>query len=497
MCIVSGLAENSWKYSRKIRLLTGAAGIASAIFLCKPALADYSIQLPAIGTTTYNVTVANTNIDGGAVADADNASFNNTTVLNDFLSYAAAHGGGTVLVPAASDYYATTELSIGNNTNLEVATGATIENLKPDNTFMTTINASQDSNIEISGGGIINDNATNTSSNHMLILENINDFEVNGVTIENSSEEHLVCENDNNVLINAVTINDSKIQANTDGIDYSGNNYLIENCSITDGDDDIVAKPLSTACSNIYIQNITIGNGHGISIGGQTNLGLNGMFVNNVTINMASQSNANGIDLKAGAGFGGLVQNVTFNNVSINNVDDALIISSYYGSNGNESYPSNPAPVYTPAANEPFWDDITMENININDVSSNALDAYGLNVTGGNNVDGLNFLNVTATNDTDPWKMFYCNDVYINGVTINGVTIADAQGNYKPTSSGNEVSEEGEDTFDLSPNPIYQVDVPTLIPGLIPEPSTLAIGGVAALILLARRRREQTNSTTT
>src|SRR5580658_10476973 len=128
MCIVSNSGGNAWKYSRRLKFVAGAAGLASAVFVCKPALA-YNIQLPEIGSTTYNVTVSNSNIDGGAVAEADNASFNNTTVINDFLSYAASHGGGTVVVPKPSngDYYATDELLIGNNTNLDVATGATIE----------------------------------------------------------------------------------------------------------------------------------------------------------------------------------------------------------------------------------------------------------------------------------------------------------------------------------------------------------------------------------
>src|SRR5271170_1369242 len=85
MCIVTNYDGNSWKYGRRLKMIAGAAGLASAVFLSKPAL-GYNIQLPEIGTTVYNVTVANSNIDGGAVAEADNASFNNTTVINDFLA---------------------------------------------------------------------------------------------------------------------------------------------------------------------------------------------------------------------------------------------------------------------------------------------------------------------------------------------------------------------------------------------------------------------------
>jgi hypothetical protein len=309
------------------------------------------------------------------------------------------------------------------------------------------------------------------------------------------------------VLVNDVTITDSKIQANTDGIDFSGSDFLIENCKITDGDDDIVVKPESTACSNIYIQNITISNGHGISIGGQTNDGLNGMFVNNVTINMATQSDSNAIDLKSGAGQGGKVQNVTFNNVTASNVDDALIVSSYYNSSGDEDYPSIPAPAYTPGSDEPFWDNVTMENIKINNVSGGAARIYGLNASSANE-SGLNFSNVTVTDASDPWYMFYANDVYMNGVSIDGESVADSLGNYK-NSGGTQVTEEADDTFVSSENSVYTSSVPTLVAGsddalvfgsasgiaAVPEPGTITLMGATGFMLLSRRRRA-TRSTT-
>ena len=462
-------------------------------------MADYTVQLPTIGATDYNVTVSNSNIDGGAVASG-NGTTNDTTVINDFLAYAAANGGGTVEIPdTGGGTFLADELFLGNNTNLQVDTGATL--LYGDKTGGgTLINnlTTSETNVEITGGGTLN--GDNKGSNHMILLQNVTNLAVNTVTITNSGNEHLVLEGCNDVWINGVTIAQPNNGSNTDGIDFSGNNFLIENCNISDGDDDIVAKPEFTACSNIYIQNITIGNGHGISIGGQTNMGLNGMFVNNVTINMASQSNAEGFDFKAGDGtgngYGGLVQNVTVNNVSINDVDDAINISSFYNTagGGSNSFPGAGAPAYTPDSTEPFWKDITFENIAINDTSSNSANIDGLNTNSPTNTDILNFVNITGTNIKNPWDMYFADSVYINGLTQNGVTINDAQGNYK-LNGGNEVSEEADDTFDATENPVYTVDVPTLVPASVPEPTSVGIIGAGMLLLLPRRNRSRWGQT--
>jgi polygalacturonase len=513
MCIVENSAENRWNGAetcesvrvgkrqairrRRIGLkwFTGVAALAPAIFACKPVFAgnpnDYTITLPSIGATDYNVTVSNPLIDGGAVANPDGTSFNNTTVLNDFLSYAASHGGGTVELPSNANAYGSGELFVGNNVNLQIDSGATLQNLLPKDSFLSTISGTNH-DVEVSGGGIINDNATSSASNHMCTLENINHLTVSNVTIENSSEEHLVAENDVNALINNVTIQDSKVIANTDGIDFSGSHFLIENCNISDDDDDIVAKPQTVFCSDIYITNDTITNGHGISIGGNTVAGLNGMYVNNITENMASAPNAVGIHLKAGDGTssatqnGGPVRNVTFNNITMNNVDDGIDVDSYYN-NGGSNLPTIPAPVAPTDSTEPIWNDITFENINIGITTSNSGIVYGLNSTPAN-MDAMNFLNITATAAQDPWKMYYADDVFMNNVNIDGSSLLNAIGTYK-NSSGDQQAEEADDTFDNSANAIYTVDMPTLVQ--VPEPGSLTLIGAVGLSLLPRRFRRR------
>jgi polygalacturonase len=491
--------------------IIGAAGSACA--------QDYAVpQLPTIGTTVYNLSlpdggIAGASFDSGATlisgvstskTTAATDATDNTTLINDAIAYATANGGGTIEIPGVSGgaTYLSNEILLNNNINLDVATNATLQNETTTNTFISTAPTAS-GNIQISGGGILNSNATSTSNNKMVQLEGLDNVEVNNVTIENAPNEHLVTEADSNVTINNVTIQDAKDQANTDGIDFSGTNILIENCNIADGDDDIVAKPDTTVVNgitaytaNVLIQNINITAGHGISIGGQTNAGLNGMYVNNVTETGSGTGSDQvieyGIHLKAGDGTttatqnGGLVQNVTFNNFTMTNVDDALVISSFYN-NGSDNFPSNSDyPVSPTDSTEPLWKNITMENILVNNATGSAAELYGLDSSPPNTV-GLNFENINILENDSPWKMYYSTGVFMDGVTIDGAQILDAEGDYKTPDGKTTESDETNDTF-VSADDASPIYTPPLA---VPEPASLItlIGIASASCSLRPRRR--------
>jgi polygalacturonase len=419
--------------------------------------------LPTIGSASYNVTVSNSAIDGGAVAKADGKT-DNTAVINAFVAYAAAHGGGTVEIPAASSAYMSNEVLLGDNVNLQVDTGATLQNLTPKNTFLSTSGTTHD--IEISGGGILNNNATSTSSNNMLSLENITDLEVANVSIESAAHEHLVTEADSNVTINGVTIHDQKTQSNTDGIDFSGSHFLIENCNIADGDDDVVAKPQNTFCSDITIENVNMTAGHGISIGGQTNLGLNGLTINNCTFTNTSY----GLHFKAGEGNGGVVNNVSVSNLTMTKVEYPLVISSYY-SNGGDNFPSGNGPFSNVSYDSltPFWDNISISNLTATG-ANNAAMIYGLNGPTPN-IDVLNLSNINI-HSTDPWLMFYSANIDMQNVSV---TI---------TKKESAFVEYG-DTFvsGSSTTALFSAV------GAVPEPGSVSLLIGAATATLWRRRR--------
>jgi hypothetical protein len=390
--------------------------IASAVSPAVAAMAQQPPTLPTIGSNYDNITVSNSNVDGGAVVGSNTAT--NTTVINDAISYVSSHGGGTVEIPASASPYIADEIFLQNNVDLQVDTGATLQNGVPTATFITNTGTEHD--IEISGGGVINGNASDTSKNNMIPLQNITNLEVTNVTILNSPHEHLVPEADNNVTINNVTIDDPLgYQSNTDGIDFSGSNFLIENCHIADGDDDIVAKPQFTFCHNIVIENCSIGVGHGISIGGETQAGLNGMLVENIIENNTSY----GLRLKGGDGStaslqnGGLVENVTYINVSMNEVTDPLTIDSFYDG-GNNNFPSSaPYAASTYDATTPIWKNIIFDNVSDTVEADYDAEIYGLNISPPN-IQGLDFYNVTIAGN----KSFYM--YYAQGVATQNFNIS-------------------------------------------------------------------------
>jgi polygalacturonase len=483
-------------FDRAVRCVLNflAAAIAPTVALVPAvALAQAPPTLPTIGAASYSIAASNPNVDGGATAVNGSSSLNaatNTAVINDYIAYASAHGGGTIEVPAGT--YISNELLLANNVDLNV--DGTLQNNVGTATFITSAAGGTD-NMGITGTGTINNNATKTSNNKMIMLDGITNLAVEGVTIENAPNEHLVTECCSNVTISGITIQDSKIQANTDGIDYSGTNYLITGCNISDGDDDIVAKPntdvfngITAHSGNIVITNDTITAGHGISIGGQTNAGLDGMYVANCTIaGSASNPLENGIHLKAGDGAagsgsanGGLVENVTFNHITMSGVDDAIAVDSFY--EGGSDYPDKPSatdpfPVAPTDSTEPLWENITFENITITGATGSAGQFYGLNSSPANS-DGFNFINMNIT-ASNAWDMYYLDDVYMNGVVVNGTTLPDSLADLKDAGDSHTASDEYADTFDMGPNAIYNP---------VPEPSSLSLLA-ATLLPLVRRRR--------
>jgi polygalacturonase len=360
-----------------------------------------SPSLPVIPNETFNVG------NYGAVGDG---STTDTAAIQDAINAASAAGGGTVLIPdSSSGVYLAGALNLASNINLDIASGATLRML-PEATYYATVSHTgtpfltvrSADNVEISGGGTIDGNGSSgwwanyktLNRPDLIKLNSDTTVEIQGVTIQNSPKEHLTFDDTNNVTINNITISAPSNSPNTDGIDPSGSNYLIENSNISDGDDDIAVKAGGVAVSNIMVNNLTIGSGHGLSIGGQTNAGVNGMTVSNVTFNGTS----NGLRMKAGAGNGGLVQNVSYSNITMTNVGKPISISSFY-ENGSDNFPSDPTAVTaaTLTSSTPLWKNISFNGITATGATQDGL-IYGEPLTSAGapatNFDGLTMNNV-------------------------------------------------------------------------------------------------------
>lgn len=442
------------------------AVIAAAMGLIGTATVRAQPLLPVIPNNTFDVA------NFGAIGDGSTVD---TSAIQDAINAAAAAGGGTVQIPDLSEgVYLAGALNLSSDINLDVAAGATLRMLpEPEyysnvsHTGTPFITVRSANNVEISGGGTIDGNgasgwwANYTTLNRpdLIRLSSDNIVEITGVTIENSPMEHLAFDGTNNVTINNISISAPANSPNTDGIDPSGSNYLIENSTIADGDDDIAVKAGGLPASNIVINNLNIGSGHGLSIGGQTNSGVNSMTVSNVTFNGTS----NGLRMKAGAGNGGLVQNISYSNISMTNVGKPISISSFY-ENGSDNFPADPTAVTAATLNSttPLW-----RNITIN----------GLTATGAFQ-DGLIYGEPLTSSGAPPTNF--------DGLTMNNVHISGAKGMgiyYVQNLALN-----NSDSFTAISGPGLSAYGDTLaVPG--PDPrELLTLGGVGAFLLAGRRR---------
>ncbi|KAL4182296.1 hypothetical protein AMTRI_Chr12g241780 [Amborella trichopoda] len=159
-------------------------------------------------------------------------------------------------------------------------------------------------------------------------LEHSSDVRVNGLNIVNGQQKHVGIKQSTCVTISNLTIEAPGDSPNTDGIYIRGcRSVTIENCSIGTGDDCIT---VGSGTFDLNISHIVCGPGHGISIGSLGKGGEKGNVqgVHVKDINMTGTRN--GARIKTWQGGAGTVCNITFERITMDNVDHPIIIDQYY-----------------------------------------------------------------------------------------------------------------------------------------------------------------------
>nr|GLL17912.1 probable polygalacturonase [Ipomoea trifida] len=156
-----------------------------------------------------------------------------------------------------------------------------------------------------------------------------------------------------NVTIRDVTVLAPIFDApNTDGIDPdSCEDVLIENCYISVGDDAIAIKSgwdqygiaYGRPSKNILIRNLVVRSmvSAGISIGSEMSGGVANVTVENLHV----WSSRRAIRIKTAAGRGGYVQQVTFRNVTLENVRVGIVIKTDYNEHPDKDFDPKAVPV--------------------------------------------------------------------------------------------------------------------------------------------------------
>jgi polygalacturonase len=188
----------------------------------------------------------------------------------------------------------------------------------------------------------------NQSCPRMIVVNHSNNFILYRITLRNSPFFHVLVSHTNGFTAWGVRINTPALARNTDGIDPgSSKNVTITHSYIHDGDDDVAIKAGPGGANYMTISDDHFYTGHGMSIGSETNGGASHILVRNLTLD----STTNGIRIKSDLSRGGLVHNVTYDNVCMRNVKYPLLLTPHYSRKEGDLIP--------------WYRDITLQNIHI------------------------------------------------------------------------------------------------------------------------------------
>ncbi|RDL33266.1 Exopolygalacturonase [Venustampulla echinocandica] len=211
--------------------------------------------------------------------------------------------------------------------------------------------------VNIYGGGTVNGNGQvwydlyakdiYTLRPVLFGIDGLHDSIISNLILRYSPQYYHFVANSTNVIFDNIDIaggsQSSNPAKNTDGWDtYRSSDIVIQNSVINNGDDCVAFKPNST---NMLVQNLFCNGSHGISVGslgqyvGEFDI-VENIYVFNISMHNASDGarikvwpntpSAMSGDLQGGGG-SGMVKNITYDTMIIDNVDYAIEVDQCYG----------------------------------------------------------------------------------------------------------------------------------------------------------------------
>jgi polygalacturonase len=173
----------------------------------------------------------------------------------------------------------------------------------------------------------------------IIVVDSADDFTLYGITLKNSPNFHVIVNRTDGFTAWGVKIDSPATARNTDGIDPSSStNVTIAYSWIRAGDDNIAIKAGENGpATHMTILRNHFYSGHGMSIGSETEGGVSAIRVTDLTIDGAD----NGIRIKSDVSRGGLVRDVTYQDVCMRDVKKPIILDPFYSKTS-----GNLAPVY-------------------------------------------------------------------------------------------------------------------------------------------------------
>lgn len=400
--------------------------------------------------------------------------------INQAILSCCLSGGGRVVVPAGEFYVG--PIILESNVNLHLEKGAKLKFIPKQSLYFPAvltrwegidcynahplIYANGETNIAITGKGVIDGQASNETWWHMSghprfgwkegmtsqkkggrdrlfhLAENFEPVYKRKMTPQDGLRPQLVnLNNCDRILIEDVTLTNSPFWIihpvfcenlivrrarmvsrgpNTDGCDpESTKNVLIEGCYFDTGDDCIAIKSGRNAdgrkwnipSENIIVRNCHMKDGHGgVVVGSEISGGFKNLFIENCTMDSPEQDRA--IRIKSNTCRGGIVENIYARNIKVGECKDAILrINLKYESdeNCNRAY------------------DPIVKNVYIENVTSQK-SKYGVFIDGLDdriNIYNVNLDNCRFENVKNGNYLYKCKDVRFNNLFVNGEQIKD------------------------------------------------------------------------
>lgn len=321
-------------------------------------------------------------------AKADGVS-KDTKAIQAAIDACAGAGGGTVTLTGGT--FVSGPIVLKSNITLDIAKGATLFG-SPDHAdypaktefrapgTQSLVSATNAENITITGGGTIDGNGESwwklARAEHgagivgkiqfrprLVVFDHCKHVRMTGITVENSPSWQIVPYYTDDMVIRNVRVLAPQHSPNTDAIDpFSSSNIVIDHVYADVGDDNIAIKSgiinspgPDSPSRNITITDCDFMHGHGLSIGSELAGGANHIRAERIHFNGTDQ----GIRIKANRDRGNQVYDISFKDITMENVKTSILISEYYP----KVLPQGdvaPAPI---GRLTPFFHNITIEDV--------------------------------------------------------------------------------------------------------------------------------------